>query len=477
MAKQVVNIGASANDGTGDPLRNAFDKINDNFNELYFALGGNTPTSLFDVNGNLDYPSKPNKISAYYATEVALLAVSASTYKGCIGFAQDTNYLYYSDGSAWVKLAKLSEVSGSVNAFSTISVSGQTDVVADTSSDTITFIAGSNVTLTTDAVNDTITIAAATGSNFSTTDVDNHLNTNTADINEILAWTGSDYAWVAQPSGGGGASAINDLSDVTISSPANGQVLKYNGSAWVNAADATSGTGTFVGLTDTPAALGSAGQVVRVNSGGTALEFANPSSGITTFVGLSDTPGALGSAGQVVRVNSGGSALEFASIASYANADVDTHLNTSTASSGDVLSWNGSDYAWSAPAGGASLARTTQGVATTIADGATENIQFSGLGKAYTLFKVTTTAASWIRIYSDTASRTADAGRTQGSDPAEGAGIIAEFIATGATTFKVTPGLIGWVDNSETVIPVAVTNLSGASASITTTLVGIPLET
>ena len=35
MTKQVINIGASANDGTGDPLRNAFDKVNDNFNELY----------------------------------------------------------------------------------------------------------------------------------------------------------------------------------------------------------------------------------------------------------------------------------------------------------------------------------------------------------------------------------------------------------------------------------------------------------
>lgn len=32
--------------------------------------------------------------------------------------------------------------------------------------------------------------------------------------------------------------------------------------------------------------------------------------------------------------------------ASYTDADVDTHLNTSTAASGEVLSWNGSDYDW-----------------------------------------------------------------------------------------------------------------------------------
>lgn len=35
MAKQTINIGTTANDGTGDPLRTAFDKVNDNFTELY----------------------------------------------------------------------------------------------------------------------------------------------------------------------------------------------------------------------------------------------------------------------------------------------------------------------------------------------------------------------------------------------------------------------------------------------------------
>jgi hypothetical protein len=35
MAKQVIGIGSAANDGSGDPLRTAFDKINDNFTEVY----------------------------------------------------------------------------------------------------------------------------------------------------------------------------------------------------------------------------------------------------------------------------------------------------------------------------------------------------------------------------------------------------------------------------------------------------------
>lgn len=47
------------------------------------------------------------------------------------------------------------------NAFSTVAVSGQTSVVADAVSDTLTLAEGSNVTITTDASNDKITIAAA----------------------------------------------------------------------------------------------------------------------------------------------------------------------------------------------------------------------------------------------------------------------------------------------------------------------------
>jgi hypothetical protein len=39
MAKQTINIGTSANDGTGDTLRDGADKINDNFTELYSGAG------------------------------------------------------------------------------------------------------------------------------------------------------------------------------------------------------------------------------------------------------------------------------------------------------------------------------------------------------------------------------------------------------------------------------------------------------
>jgi len=39
MAKQTVNVGVTPNDGTGDCIRDAFDKVNDNFSEVYGVVG------------------------------------------------------------------------------------------------------------------------------------------------------------------------------------------------------------------------------------------------------------------------------------------------------------------------------------------------------------------------------------------------------------------------------------------------------
>ena len=52
---------------------------------------------------------------------------------------------------------------GDQNLFSTIAVSGQSNVVADSTGDTLTLVAGTNVTITTDAATDSITINATGG--------------------------------------------------------------------------------------------------------------------------------------------------------------------------------------------------------------------------------------------------------------------------------------------------------------------------
>ena len=49
---------------------------------------------------------------------------------------------------------------GAANAFSTIAVAGQSNVVADAETDTLTLVAGTGMTIATDASTDTITFAS-----------------------------------------------------------------------------------------------------------------------------------------------------------------------------------------------------------------------------------------------------------------------------------------------------------------------------
>ena len=57
MAKQIINIGSQANDRSGDPLRTAFDKINQNFTELY------TTASL-----DIQIPAQSGNVGKYLTT-------------------------------------------------------------------------------------------------------------------------------------------------------------------------------------------------------------------------------------------------------------------------------------------------------------------------------------------------------------------------------------------------------------------------
>lgn len=88
MTQQIINVGASANDGTGDPIRTAYIKTNDNFTELYARAQVDPPGSLTGQLGDL-----------------------AGMY------AYDANYFYYCyqdfDGSSqiWNQVSQIGNVS------------------------------------------------------------------------------------------------------------------------------------------------------------------------------------------------------------------------------------------------------------------------------------------------------------------------------------------------------------------------------
>ena len=94
------------------------------------------------------------------------------------------------------------------------------------------------------------------------------------------------------------------------------------------------------------------------------------------------------------------------------------------------------------------------------------------------LLKIETDRAAWVRIYTDAASRTADASRAETSDPAPDAGVIAEVITTGAQTVVISPGTIGFSNEGtpDTTIPVRVTNKSGSTSTVQVVLTVLQLE-
>jgi hypothetical protein len=52
MARQIINVGVSPNDGTGDPIRTSFVKCNDNFQELYNRVQSVPPTTPSGSDGD-----------------------------------------------------------------------------------------------------------------------------------------------------------------------------------------------------------------------------------------------------------------------------------------------------------------------------------------------------------------------------------------------------------------------------------------
>ena len=129
--------------------------------------------------------------------------------------------------------------------------------------------------------------------------------------------------------------------------------------------------------------------------------------------------------------------------------------------------------------GGSLQSRTTVvGTTTAIARYGIGNTDITGF-KSYGLMKVSLSANGWIRIYTDSASRAADANRSVGEDPAPGSGVIGEFRSVGVETSGLfSPYTIGgnMDDPVGTTIYVSIKNLSTYTQSITGYLTILQLE-
>ena len=132
---------------------------------------------------------------------------------------------------------------------------------------------------------------------------------------------------------------------------------------------------------------------------------------------------------------------------------------------------------------------TASATSSSISAGESANIDITNVAKSYGLIKIQTSHAAWVTIYVNKASRTADASRSETTDPVPGSGILAEVITTGSATQIITPGIFAWSEDSGTntqinstsysatdTVYVKVVNKGTPSASITVTLHYVKLE-
>ena len=256
---------------------------------------------------------------------------------------------------------------------------------------------------------------------YTDSDVDAHLNQSNPTDGYVLSWTSGDYAWVAQSSGGSGIA----LSDLSVGAPA-----AASGSGSITY-DPLTGVFTYT----PPDTLNSFSVVTNPASGGGSLVYNNsigqfaytppdlssyltsytetndltvnvtwanvPPANITEFsvtqhqaallisesqiidlgnyatlsdISLTINPATIGGAGSLSYNQSTG---EFTFEPADINGSVDIHLNTSTATAGQVLSWTGTDYDWVAQSGGGANAITQGDSAVTVTDtGSDGNIEF-----------------------------------------------------------------------------------------------------
>jgi hypothetical protein len=154
-----------------------------------------------------------------------------------------------------------------------------------------------------------------------------------------------------------------------------------------------------------------------------------------------------------------------------------SNIPSQTGNDGKYLTTSGSTLSWATVSG---LSSRTSASATTgaLLVNAIGNISITGF-KTYALLAMTVEIPAWVRLYTSSAARTADASRLETEDPLPGSGVIAEVITTSNNqSVLFTPAVIGFngATPATTTIFAAVKNKGGGLATIQVTLNLLQLE-
>ena len=379
------------------------------------------------------------------------------------------------------------------NLFQNVLAGGVT-IVADSPTDTLSITAGSGITITGDATGDQVTITN------SAPNVDQNIFASVVyGVNSVTPASSSQALTLL--SGGGVDFTLNNTNKsitFTNTSPNVDQnifnTVKVAGQTDVTTSS-VNGVLTLVAGTGVTLTTNNTSKSVTINSSSSQNLWATVTAdtGSSTAASTTDTLTITGDplSGIQTAISNGVLTITNTNLATpdqnlFETVNTDSGSVTAAGITDELYILGGTGISTSnnemghviITATGGGRTRTTANVTTgSITNNSSADATITGF-KTYALYKIQTTAASWVRLYTDTASRTADAGRLQGVDPAPDAGVVAEIVTTGADTVLMSPFVGGF--NNETTpttsIPIKVTNLSGSSTTFTITLTLLSLE-
>ena len=217
MAKQLLNIGTTANDNTGDTLRSGGDKINDNFTELYTAIGNGATVGISIANPAVGQVLKYDG-SSFSPSNLNALTSALDVAGNSIISASNGDITLVPNGTGDVRITAGSQTTifdgatGNVSVASTISYKNEYTALGNAPS------------------------AASNPGYFFTVDGDDNpyvnMNITAGGVGDSRVKLLTEYS---------GLDALSDV-DITTNAPTANQVLKWNGTNFVPADD-TAGAG------------------------------------------------------------------------------------------------------------------------------------------------------------------------------------------------------------------------------------------
>jgi len=344
MAREIVNLGTGANDGTGDPLRTAFEKINNNFSELYSETAADSQISF-----------SGNKISAN-ASNADLVLEASGTGAVQLGALKVVGTTINSDDSTQVTIAENLHVTGNITGTFTgdgSSLTGITATALSTPATVDNLILNDNIISSASNADINITPGGTGSVNIMALTIDgteiSSSDSTQVTIKENLNVTGDVRATAFYGDGsnlsGISADSIGDLTVTgsTISAPSNADLTLNAGGTGSVDIEGIQIKGTEISSTDSTQVTIKENLHVTGNITGTltgSVAFANVTSTPTTLAGygITDAASSTATALTVVGDDSTGTAVTLGESFKVAGA-----TGVTTAVSGDTLTITGPD--------------------------------------------------------------------------------------------------------------------------------------